>query len=174
MRRSPRLPTPDDSASPNRQPAIAIPFATGDDREVLRLIVLLALLAPSGADDAVTKALQGRWTGARYTEGNGENQGNAQKIEVLFKDNTLVCTKESGAPVGSATFVILPDGKSIDATGTSSGYQNKTYFGILKVEGDKLWWCCNATAGKNQKRPESFIANSGGAQYLIVLTRAKP
>jgi uncharacterized protein (TIGR03067 family) len=141
---------------------------------MMRVLALLALLPAGGADDALTKALQGRWTGARYTEGNGENQGNAQRIEVVFKDNTLVCTKESGAPVGSATFVILADGRSIDATGTSSGYQNKTYYGILKVEGDKLWWCSSGTAGKNQKRPDSFVANAGGAQYLIVLTRVKP
>ena len=140
---------------------------------MIRLAALLLFFAPAAPDDALTKALQGRWTGARYTEGNGDNQGNAQKIDVVFKDNTLVCVKESGAAVGSATFVILPDGKSIDATGTSSGYQNKTYFGILKVEGDKLWWCCNGTAGKNQKRPDSYVANAGGAQYLIVLTRAK-
>jgi len=140
----------------------------------MRLLAVLFLCAGSSADDAVVKALQGRWTGARYTEGNGENQGGAQKIDMVFKDNTLVCVKESGAPVGAATFVILADGKSIDATGTSSGYQNKTYYGILKIEGDKLWWCCSGTAGKNQKRPDSFVANAGGAQYLIVLTRVKP
>jgi uncharacterized protein (TIGR03067 family) len=138
------------------------------------LLGTLLIGAPAGADDGVVKSLQGRWTGARYTEGNGDNQGGAQRIDMVFKDNTLVCTKESGAPVGSATFVILADGKSIDATGTSSGYQSKTYFGILKVEGDKLWWCCSGTAGKNQKRPDSFVANAGGAQYLIVLTRVKP
>ncbi|MBV8880555.1 MAG: hypothetical protein JO332_11355 [Planctomycetaceae bacterium] len=141
---------------------------------MVRLFAILLLCAPGGADDALVKSLQGRWTGARYTEGNGDNQGGAQKIELVFKDNALVCTKESGAAVGSATFVILPDGKSIDATGTGGGYQNKTYFGILKVEGDKLWWCCSGTAGKNQKRPDSFVANAGGAQYLLVLTRAKP
>ena len=140
---------------------------------MIRLAALLLLCAPAAGPDDVVKSLQGRWTGARYTEGNGENQGNAQKIDFVFKDNTLVCVKESGAPVGSATFVILPDGKGIDATGTSSGYLNKTYFGILKVEGDKLWWCCNGTAGKNQKRPDSYVANAGGAQYLIVLTRVK-
>lgn len=139
---------------------------------MIRLAVLLLLCTPAGPEDVV-KSLQGRWTGARYTEGNGENQGNAQKIEMVFKDNTMVCTKESGAAVGSATIVILPDGKSIDATGTSSGYQNKTYYGILKIEGDKLWWCSSGTAGKNQKRPDSFVANAGGAQYLMVLTRVK-
>lgn len=142
---------------------------------MVRLLLLLLLGAPTGApDDATVKALQGRWTGARYTEGNGENQGGAQKLDVLFKDNTLVCVKESGAPVGSATFTITGDGKLIDCTGTSSGYQNKVYPGILKMEGDKLWWCCSGTAGKNAKRPDSFVANAGSAAYLIVLTRVKP
>ncbi|HLY08352.1 MAG TPA: TIGR03067 domain-containing protein [Planctomycetota bacterium] len=141
---------------------------------MFRLAALLILCAPGGADDAVSKALQGRWTGARYTEGNGENQSGAQKLEVVFKDNTLVCAKESGALVGQATFAVSTDGKQIDCTGTSSGYQNKTYLGILKVEGDKLWWCTSGGAGKNQKRPGSFVANAGEASYLIVLTRAKP
>ena len=141
---------------------------------MVRLFALLLLCAPRGADDAVVKALQGHWAGARYTEGNGENQGGAQKLDFVFKDNTLVCAKESGAGVGAATFTISTDGKQIDCTGTSSGYQNKTYLGILKLEGDKLWWCTSGTAGKNQKRPGSFVANAGDACYLIVLTRVKP
>jgi len=138
-----------------------------------RILAILLLCAPAAADDAVTKALQGHWTGARYTEGNGENQGVAQKLDFVFKDNTLVCVKESGAGVGAATFTVSADGKQIDCTGTSSGYQNKTYLGILKLEGDKLWWCTSGTAGKNQKRPGSFVANAGDACYLIVLTRVK-
>jgi len=88
---------------------------------MVALWALLLLCAPGDADDAAVQALQGRWTGARYTEGNGENQGGAQKVEFLFKDNTLICAKESGALVGRATFVISGDGKQIDATGTSSG-----------------------------------------------------
>ena len=143
--------------------------------QVMILILTLAVLAASGgADDAVSKALQGRWTGARYTEGNGENQGGAQRLDFVFKDNTLACAKEAGALVGQATFTVSADGKQIDCVGTSSGYQNKTYLGILKLEGDKLWWCTSGTAGKNQKRPSSFVANSGEASYLIVLTRVKP
>jgi uncharacterized protein (TIGR03067 family) len=141
---------------------------------MIRLLALLVLCAPAGADDAVTKTLQGRWTGARYTEGNGENQNGAQKVEFVFKDNTLVCVKDNGSLVGQATFTISADGKQIDCTGTSSGYQNKVYLGILKIEGDKLWWCCSGGAGKNAKRPGSFVANSGEASYLIVLTKAKP
>lgn len=141
---------------------------------MVRILALLLLCAPASGDDAITKALQGRWTGARYTEGNGENQNGAQKLDFVFKDNALVCVKESGAPVGSATFTVSADGKQIDCVGTGNGYQNKTYPGILKVEGDKLWWCCSGTAGKNAKRPDSFVANAGQTAYLIVLTRVKP
>ena len=139
-----------------------------------KALALLLLCASGSADDAVVKALQGRWTGARYTEGNGEQQGNAQKVEFVFKDTTLTGYKESGVVIGEATFTLSADGKQIDATGTSSGYRAKTYFGILKIEGDKLWWCSSGTAGKNQKRPSSFVANAGEACYLLVLTRVKP
>jgi uncharacterized protein (TIGR03067 family) len=137
-------------------------------------MMVLAFCAPAGTDDAVVKALQGHWTGARYTEGNGDNQSGAQKLEFVFKDNTLICVKENGSLVGGATFTVSADGKQIDCTGTSSGYQNKTYPGILRVDGDKLWWCTSGAAGKNAKRPTSFTANAGEASYLIVLTRAKP
>ncbi|HVR83356.1 MAG TPA: hypothetical protein VMU54_03535 [Planctomycetota bacterium] len=141
---------------------------------MIQILTLAVLAASGGADDVVSKALQGRWTGARYTEGNGENQGGAQKLDFVFKDNTVVCAKEAGALVGQATFTVSADGKQIDCVGASSGYQNKTYLGILKIEGDKLWWCTSGTAGKNQKRPGSFVANAGEASYLIVLTRVKP
>ncbi|HZE96484.1 MAG TPA: hypothetical protein VE981_05630 [Planctomycetota bacterium] len=140
---------------------------------MVRVLAILLLCAAPAADDATTKALQGRWTGARYTEGNGENQSGAQKLDFVFKDNTLLCAKESGALVGQATFTVSSDGKLIDCTGTSSGYQNKSYPGILKIEGDKLWWCTSGAAGKNAKRPGSFVANAGEASYLIVLTRVK-
>lgn len=141
---------------------------------MIRLFALLVLCAAGEADEAVTKALQGRWTGARFTEGTGEKPDGGQKLDFLFKGNTLVCVKESGAPVGQATFTISADGKSIDCTGTSSGYQNKVYQGILRIEGDKLWWCSSGQAGKNQKRPGGFVANAGDAHYLMVLTRVKP
>ena len=87
-----------------RVPSKSLEFRTpaGDDKAMVKVLALLVLCAAGAADDAVGKALQGRWTGARYTEGNGENQNGAQKIEVVFKDNTLVCAKESGAPVGAA------------------------------------------------------------------------
>jgi uncharacterized protein (TIGR03067 family) len=142
----------------------------------LRAAVLLFFLPfPLFGDDALTvKDLQGTWKGARFTEGDGSNASNGVKVEFTFKDNTLVGRKESQAPIGEATFTLSADGKTIDAVGTSGGYRNKTYLGILKLEGDRLLWCMSGSGAKDQKRPTGFTANAGSAQYLIVLTRQKP
>jgi uncharacterized protein (TIGR03067 family) len=142
----------------------------------VRAAVLLLLTPFAGrADDALTvKDLQGTWKGARFTEGDGSNTSNGVKVEFTFKDNTLVGRREPQAPIGEATFTLSADGKTIDATGTSGGYRNKTYLGILKLDGDKLLWCMSGSGAKDQKRPTGFTANPGSAQYLIVLTRQKP
>jgi uncharacterized protein (TIGR03067 family) len=141
--------------------------------QMLRCAVLLVLLA-AAPDDAVTsQSLQGTWKGARFTEGGGENAAQGVKVEFTFKDSTLVGRKESGVTIGEATFSLSEQGRNIDATGTAGGYKGKTYPGILKLEGDKLWWCVSGGGGKDPKRPGSFVANPGAAQYLIVLARQK-
>jgi len=135
--------------------------------------MLMALLVALACADLTAKDLQGTWKGARYTEGNGDTDKGAEKVEFTFKDNLLVGRKASGVVIGEATFTLSDGGKSIDATGTSGGYRNKTYPGILKLEGDKLIWCSAGGGGKDMKRPGSFTANPGSAHYLIVLTKAK-
>jgi len=134
--------------------------------------MLLALLLTVALDDLSAKDLQGTWKGERYTEGTGDGKG-GEKVEFTFKDNTLVGRKASGVVIGEATFTLSDSGKSIDATGTTGGYKNKTFPGIIKVEGDKLLWCSAGGGGKDMKRPGSFAANPGSAHYLIVLTRQK-
>src|SRR6185295_10079021 len=131
-----------------------------------------ALLLTVALDDLSAKDLQGTWKGERYTEGTGDGKG-GEKVEFTFKDNTLVGRKASGVVIGEATFTLSDSGKSIDATGTTGGYKNKTFPGIIKVEGDKLLWCSAGGGGKDMKRPGSFAANPGSAHYLIVLTRQK-
>lgn len=139
------------------------------------MTALLALLIAASADDGVTvKSLQGTWKGARFTEGKGEDASKGVKVEFTFKDGALVGRKDSGAPIGEATFTLSADGKSIDATGTSSGYRGKIYLGILKIEGDTLTICMAGSGAKDAKRPTSFVAEPGPANYLIVLKRQKP
>ena len=134
--------------------------------------MLLALMLALVPDDLTAKDLQGTWRGERYTEGTGGGQG-GEVVEFTFKDNVLQGRKKSGVVIGEATFALSDGGRSIDATGTTGGYRNKTYPGILKLEGDKLTWCSAGGGGKDMKRPGSFAANPGSAHYLIVLTKVK-
>lgn len=134
--------------------------------------MLWALLFAVMCGDLTAKDLQGTWKGERWTEGTGGGKG-GETVEFTFKDNVLVGRKKSGVVIGEATFTLSEGGKNIDATGTTGGYRNKTYPGILKVEGDKLTWCSAGGGGKDMKRPGSFAANPGSAHYLIILTRQK-
>ena len=140
----------------------------------MKHLALLALLASS--DDPLTaKGLEGTWKGARFTEGKGEDADKGVKLEFTFKDGALVGRKESKALIGEATFKLSADGKQIDATGTSGAYRGKSYLGVIKVEGDTMYWCSSGTAaGKDAKRPSGFTADPGNAFYLIVLKKQKP
>lgn len=138
------------------------------------VVLVLALGRAAVAQKAVTpKDLEGVWTGARFTEGRGEDEKKGVKLILTFKDNLLAVQKASRSLVGKASFKIAADGKSIDATGLTGGYRRKTYFGILKIEGDTLYWCTSGTSNRNQKRPTGYVANPGSAQYLIVARRRK-
>jgi uncharacterized protein (TIGR03067 family) len=134
--------------------------------------MLLALLVALACDDLTAKELEGTWRGERWTEGTGGGQG-GEVVEFTFKGNALVGRKKSGVVIGEATFTLSESGKNIDAVGATGGYRNKTYPGIIKLEGDKLTWCSAGGGGKDMKRPGSFAANPGSAHYLIILTRQK-
>jgi hypothetical protein len=122
-------------------------------------ILLLGLAAAQ--DDELLKSLQGVWQGARFTEGNGKDGAKGEGLVLVVKDKTLVVTKTNGSPVGQATLVL------------GGGYRNKTYLGILKIDGDELTWTINGTAGKDKTRPTGWTANAGNAVYLIVAGRKK-
>jgi uncharacterized protein (TIGR03067 family) len=123
------------------------------------------------AQEDVAKALQGAWSGERYTEGAGKDGAKGEKVQFTFKDGVLRGFKASGSLIGEATYALEEGGKALDAAGTSGGYRGKTYLGLLKIEGDVLTWCVNGTAGKDRKRPAGFTADPGTAVYLIVLKR---
>ena len=137
-----------------------------------RIAILLLALAGIPADGVTEKDLQGTWKGERFTEGSGDGKG-GEKVEFTFKDNAMVGRKASGVVIGEATYALSEGGKNIDATGTTGGYRNKTYPGILKIDGDKMLWCSAGGGGKDMKRPTGFTANPGAAHYLIVLTKQK-
>lgn len=134
--------------------------------------LLLALLGtPDGAE--TLQALQGVWEGARFTEGNGKDGAKGEALVLTIKDKALSVRKANGTAVGEALLTIADDGRSVDALGTSGGYRNKNYLGILKIDGGELVWTINGTAGKNKERPSGWTANAGGAVYLIVAARKK-
>src|ERR1051325_10179648 len=117
--------------------------------------MLLALLLALAPDDLTSKDLQGTWKGERFTEGSGDGKG-GEKVEFTFKDNTLVGRKASGTLIGEASFTLTENGKNIDASGTTGGYRNKTYPGIIKVEGDKLTWCVAGGRRQGHEQPGGF------------------
>jgi uncharacterized protein (TIGR03067 family) len=137
----------------------------------MRCLLWALFLAP--ADDLKLADLDGAWDGARYTEGRGDDASGGERLQLTFKDGKVTVRKASGAPVGEATLTLAADGRSIDALGTTGAYRNKTYPGIVKLEGDSIRWCLAGTAGKDAKRPADFTANPGSAHYLIVAKRRK-
>lgn len=130
-------------------------------------------MAPA-ADSATAKSLPGRWRGARFDSGSGENPDKGVKLEVSFTGNHVKGLRLPQGDIGDGEFTLSADGRSIDAVGTSKNFKGSTYLGILKIEGDTLYWCTTAGGGKTQKRPDSFVANPAQHTYLIVVKRQRP
>lgn len=136
-------------------------------------IVLSAVAATAVADETLkTKALAGTWVGARYDEGKGEDPEKGVKLQLVFEGDKVVATRIPTADVGEGSFKLSDDGKQIDAIGKTGGFRSKTYLGIIKVEGDTLYWC-TTSGSKDQKRPNAFSADPGEHTYLIVVKRQK-
>lgn len=132
-----------------------------------------AAIASADSEAAVNKkALKGVWRGIRYSEGKGEDPSQGVKLELTFDGNKVVGKRSADAIIGEGTFKLSEDGKTIDATGSTGGYKGKTYLGIVKIDGDTLYWC-TGTAGKLQKRPTKFEADSGSQHYLIIVKKEK-
>jgi uncharacterized protein (TIGR03067 family) len=141
--------------------------------------LLLTMSGRSAADDKpkekplTDKSLQGVWRGARFDSGKGEDPEKGVKLELTFKDDQIIGKRLPTGDIGEGTIKLSKDGKEIDAVGTTSGYKGKTYLGIIKVDGDTLYWC-TGTIAKDQKRPEKFEASPDQRTYLIVVKKEKP
>jgi uncharacterized protein (TIGR03067 family) len=138
--------------------------------------VALLLLLPGrtmAQDKPLTeKGLDGVWRGVRWDQGKGEDPSKGVQLELVFKENKVKGNRLPSGAIGEGTFKLSADGKSIDALGSTGGYKGKAYLGIIKVEGDTLYWC-TATGGKNQKRPAGFEADPGEHSYLIIAKRER-
>lgn len=143
----------------------------------LALASLALLLMPSGsspADDTNSaRALEGVWSGARFDEGKGEDPSKGVKLELTFTGDRVKARRLPEGDIGEGTFKLSADGKTMDAFGAGARYKNKTYFGIIKIEGDTLYWCTTGTGGK-APRPTEFAADPDAQTYLIVVKRQKP
>lgn len=119
--------------------------------------------------------LQGVWSGARFDSGAGENPAAGVKLELTFQGNHVKARRlPDGGDIGEGEFTLSADGKTIDAIGVSKNYRGNLYLGVIKVEGDTLYWCTTSGAGgKTQTRPEKFTADPAQRTYLIVVKRQK-
>lgn len=142
-------------------------------------IILAGLLAPcdlcSANDTAATiPALQGVWSGARFDSGTGDDPARGVQLTLTFADGKVTARRVPDGDIGTGEFTLSADGKTIDAVGVSKNYKGNLYQGILKIEGDTLYWCTTAGGGKTQQRPAEFAADPAKHNYLIVVKRQKP
>ena len=138
----------------------------------LALIVAGVVLGTVVSRAADTAALQGTWSGARFSAGSGDDPSKGVKLELTFKDNHVTGRRLPEGDLGTGDFTLSSEGKTIDAVGTSKKNKGKSYQGIIKVEGDTLLWC--VATGENQQRPTEFAADPAKKSYLIIVKRQKP
>ncbi len=140
---------------------------------VMALIGLGLLLVVSecfaAVDDGTVKSLQGVWSGVRFSSGKGEDPAKGVKLELTVKGNQIVGKRLPKGALGEGTFKIAADGRTIDALGTSGGFDGKNYPGIMKIEGDTWYWC----TGTRKTRPKGFVADPTEGSYLLILKRQK-
>jgi len=145
---------------------------TNIGRLAIALLVAGVVLGTAVSRAADTAALQGTWSGARFSAGNGDDPSKGVKLELTFKDNHVTGRRLPEGDLGTGDVALSNDGKNIDAVGTSKKSKGKSYQGIIKVEGDTLLWC--VATGENQQRPAEFSADPAKKSYLIIVKRQKP
>ncbi len=130
---------------------------------------LLLLTAGSSAAPGAGSSLDGVWSGARFDAGRGEDPSKGGKLQLTIKGNHVSAQRLPSGNIGEGDFRIAPNSSAIDAIGTTGGYKGKSFQGVIKVQGDTLYWC--TTSGKPGGRPADFVAGNGN--YLIVVKRQK-
>jgi uncharacterized protein (TIGR03067 family) len=123
-----------------------------------------------GADKLAAASLNGVWRGDRFSDGKGEEPAKGVQLEIVFQDNQVKANRLPDGAIGEATFTLSEQGTEIDAVGTSRTYKGKTYLGIIKLDGDTLYWCSGSVL-KDQKRPATFEADPKQQSYLIIVKR---
>ncbi len=137
------------------------------------LLACSALLAGAADQVVTTKSLEGVWSGTRFSEGKGEAPEKGVKLELTFEGDKIVGKRlPAGNAIGEGAFKLSDGGKAIEALGSTGGFRGKSYQGIIKIEGDTLYWC-TATSQNDPQRPKEFAANPAEQTYLIVIKRQK-
>ena len=141
-------------------------------RLTIALVIAGVVLGTTVSRAVDTAALQGTWSGVRFSDGTGADPSKGVKLELTFKDNHVTGRRLPEGDLGTGDVALSNDGKNIDAVGTSKKSKGKSYQGIIKVEGDTLLWC--VATGENQQRPAEFSADPAKKSYLIIVKRQKP
>lgn len=141
---------------------------------ITAIAAMLSIVPARSADEPLTAAkLQGTWSGERFDSGNGGDGARGVKLALDIQGDRVTARRLPEGSIGEGIFKLSTDGRAIDATGVSSNYKGNSYLGVIKVEGDTLYWCTTAGGGKTQTRPDSFSADPARRTFLIVVKRQK-
>lgn len=130
--------------------------------------LLISGVPSAQAADPLT-ALQGVWTGARFDSGRGEDPAKGVKLALTIRGNHVSAQRLPSGVIGEGDFKLSGNGGMIDAVGTTGSYKGKNFHGVLRLQGNTLYWCTTSGGGTAQQRPKDFVA--GGGNYLIVVKR---
>ena len=135
----------------------------------LGLLLMFPGQSPAADEAGIAKALEGVWSGARFDKGKGENPETGVKLELTIKDNHIKARRLPQGDIGEGDLKVSADGKTIEAVGTTGKYKDKKFLGIIKIEGNTLFWCTGVSSAT--ERPTDFVAEQDKKTFLIVVKR---